>query len=126
MLLAFIILYLLVTLFIGWWASRRVKTTQDFVIAGRQLPLFIAACALFATWFGSETIMGASTEFVDNGLLGVMEDPFGAALCLFLIGAFFARPLYRMNILTFNDFFRLRFSRRAELITAIIMVPSKG
>ncbi len=124
MLLAFIILYLLVTLFIGWWASRRVKTTQDFVIAGRQLPLFIAACALFATWFGSETIMGASTEFVDNGLLGVMEDPFGAALCLFLIGAFFARPLYRMNILTFNDFFRLRFSRRAELITAIIMVPS--
>ncbi|MCO6487989.1 MAG: sodium:solute symporter family protein [Phaeodactylibacter sp.] len=124
MLLAFIILYLLVTLLIGWWASTKVHSTQDFVIAGRNLPMFVAACALFATWFGSETIMGASSEFVENGLIGVVEDPFGAALCLVLVGAFFARPLYRLNILTFNDFFRLRYSRAAEFISAIFMVPS--
>jgi SSS family solute:Na+ symporter len=124
MLLAFIAGYLLLTLLIGWWASRRVKSTQDFVIAGRNLPMFIAACALFATWFGSETIMGASSEFVEHGLIGVVEDPFGAALCLVLVGAFFARPLYRLNILTFNDFFKMRFSQRAELISAIFMVPS--
>ena len=124
MLLSFIIVYLLGTLAIGWWASRKVKTTRDFVIAGQNLPLLLAGSALFATWFGSETIMGAPSEFVEHGLIGVVEDPFGAALCLILVGLFFARPLYRMNILTFNDFFRLRFSRRTELITAIIIVPS--
>lgn len=124
MLLLFIILYLLGTIAIGWWASSRVKTTQDFVIAGRRLPLIVAASALFATWFGSETLMGASSEFVENGLIGVIEDPFGAALCLILVGLFFARPLYRLNILTFNDFFKLRFGRRAELLSAIFMVPS--
>lgn len=124
MLLAFVILYLLATLAIGWWSSRRVKTTRDFVIAGRNLPLLLASCGLFAVWFGSETIMGASSEFVEHGLIGVVEDPFGAALCLFLVGVFFARPLYRMNVLTFNDFFRIRFNRRTELITSIILVPS--
>lgn len=124
MLLAFILGYLLFTLAIGWWASRKVKTTRDFVIAGQNLPLLLAASALFATWFGSETIMGASSEFVEHGLIGVVEDPFGAALCLILVGLFFARPLYRLNILTFNDFFRMRFSRRTELITSIIIVPS--
>ncbi|HMQ49643.1 MAG TPA: sodium:solute symporter family protein [Saprospiraceae bacterium] len=124
MLLTFIVLYLCITLLIGWWASRRVHTTKDFVIAGRNLPMILAASALFATWFGSETIMGASSEFVENGFLGVIEDPFGAALCLILVGAFFARPLYKMNILTFNDFFRLRFSRKAEFISAIFMIPS--
>lgn len=124
MLLAFIGLYLLITIAIGWWASTKVKNTQDFVIAGRHLPMVVAASALFATWFGSETIMGASSEFVEHGLLGVIEDPFGAALCLILVGAFFARPLYRLNILTFNDFFRARYSRRAELISALFMVPS--
>lgn len=124
MLLTFIIAYLLLTLAIGWWASRKVKTTKDFVIAGQNLPLLLAGSALFATWFGSETIMGAPSEFVEHGLIGVVEDPFGAALCLILVGLFFARPLYRMNILTFNDFFRLRFSRRTELITSIIIVPS--
>ncbi|MEZ4995868.1 MAG: sodium:solute symporter family protein [Saprospiraceae bacterium] len=124
MLLGFIIVYLLSTLAIGWWASRRVKTTRDFVIAGRNLPLLLAGSALFATWFGSETIMGAPSEFVEHGLIGVVEDPFGAALCLILVGVFFARPLYRMNILTFNDFFRLRFSKVTELVTSILIVPS--
>jgi SSS family transporter len=124
MLFSFILLYLLLTIAIGWWASRRVKTTQDFVIAGRQLPLVVASCALFATWFGSETLMGAPTEFIEGGLIGVVEDPFGAALCLILIGIFFARKLYRLNILTFCDYFRMRFSRRAEFISAVLMVPS--
>lgn len=124
MLILFILIYLALTLLIGWWASRQVQTTRDYVVAGRRLPLLIAASALFATWFGSETIMGASAAFVEGGLLGVVEDPFGAALCLILVGMFFARPLYRLNILTFNDFFRIRFGRAAELISAFFMIPS--
>ncbi len=123
-LLSFIGLYLLGTLAIGWWASKRVKTTADFVVAGKRLPLFMASCAIFATWFGSETVMGASSEFTQHGLLGVIEDPFGASLCLFLAGMFIARPLYNLNLFTFNDFFRLRFNKAAEITSAIFMVPS--
>ncbi|HRK81854.1 MAG: sodium:solute symporter family protein [Saprospiraceae bacterium] len=124
MLLVSIGLYLLLTIAIGWWASRRVKNTSDFVMAGRSLPLVVAGAALFATWFGSETIMGAPSRFVDEGMLGIVEDPFGAALCLILVGAFFARKFYEMNILTFVDFFRIRYSRTAELVSAILIVPS--
>lgn len=123
-LLAFIVLYLLGTLAVGWWASRRVKTTADFVVAGKNLPMFIAACALFATWFGSETVLGASSEFMENGVLGVIEDPFGAALCLFLSGLLIARPLYKLNLFTFSDFFRMRYSRATEVVSAVFMVPS--
>ncbi len=124
MLTVFVVGYLAVNLVIGWWASRRVKSAADFALAGKQLPLFLASSALFATWFGSETILGASSVFAEKGLIGVIEDPFGAALCLLLVGLFYARPLYRMNILTFNDFYRLRFGRRAEWISAVLMVPS--
>lgn len=124
MLLGFIIFYLLITIGIGWWASTRVHSTKDFVVAGRQLPLLLAACASFATWFGSETLMGASAEFVEGGLIGVVEDPFGAALCLILVGAFYARKLYRLNILTFCDFFKIRFSKTAEFLSAFLIVPS--
>ncbi len=124
MLLAFVALYMFGTLALGWWASRRVKNTADFVVAGRKLPMAVAGAALFATWFGSETIMGAPAEFVEGGLLGVMEDPFGAALCLMLAGVFIAKPLYKLNILTFNDYYKLRFGRKAEFLTALCMVPS--
>ncbi|WP_317165062.1 hypothetical protein [Cyclobacterium salsum] len=86
MLATAIVCYLLGTMALGAWSSRMVKTSGDFMLAGRQLPLSLSASALFATWFGSETIFGASSEYLKHGLLGVMEDPFGGALCLMLFG----------------------------------------
>ena len=115
---------MIITVFIGWWASRFVKNTSDFVIAGRRMPMSVVAAGLFATWFGSETVMGASTAFLNEGLMGIIEDPFGAALCLIFIGIFMAKPLYRLNLFTFSDYFRRRYSHRAETLSAIMMIPS--
>lgn len=119
-----IIAYLMLNLGIGLWASKKVTTTSDFVLAGQHLPLVLAASVTFATWFGSETIMGAPAEFIEKGVLGVIEDPFGASLCLFLVGLFFARRFYKMNIITFCDFFRVRYGRPAELLSALLIIPS--
>jgi Na+/proline symporter len=124
MLVACIMLYLLSNVAVGAWAARRVTTSQDFVLAGRRLPLVLAASVTFATWFGSETIMGAPAMFVEGGVPAIIEEPFGSALCLFLVGAFFARPLYRLRITTFCDYFRIRFGRPAELLSAILIIPS--
>ncbi len=123
-LLVFILLYLLATVLVGYWASKFVKNTNDFVVAGRRMPMIVVASGLFATWFGSETVMGASTAFLDEGIMGIIEDPFGAALCLFFVGIFMARPLYKLNLYTFSDYFRKRFSHAAETLSAIMMVPS--
>ncbi len=124
MLLLSIILYLVLTVLVGIWAARRVRNTGDFMLAGRSLPIVLSTSALFATWFGSETVFGASSEFLKGGLFAVIEDPFGAALCLLLFGLFFARKLYSMNLLTLADFFKVRFGRRTELVASIFMVPS--
>jgi Na+/proline symporter len=124
LLLASVIVYLLLTVALGVWAARRVSGSRDFLLAGRSLPLLLSTSALFATWFGSETVFGASSEFLQGGLLAVIEDPFGAALCLFLFGALFARKLYAMNLLTLGDFFRARFGRRTEFFASVFMVPS--
>lgn len=86
--------------------------------------MVFAASALFATWFGSETVLGASAEFAEHGVIGIIEDPFGASLCLFLVGTFFARKFYRMDILTFGDFYRQKFGQRIEILSSLFMVPS--
>jgi solute:Na+ symporter, SSS family len=124
LLLFSIIIYLIITVVIGYWASRKVKTSGDFMLAGRSLPLLLSASALFATWFGSETVFGASSEFLKGGLFSVIEDPFGAALCLILFGLFFARKLYSMNLLTLGDFFKVRYGKRVELVASAFIVPS--
>lgn len=127
MLLFSIIFYLLLTILIGYLASRRVKTSDDYMLAGRSLPLMLSSTAVFATWFGSETVFGASAQFLDEGLYGVIEDPFGAALCLIIFGSFFARKLYNLNLLTLGDFFRLKFGHRTEVVASLFLaIPYLG
>ena len=77
MLIWFVSLYLLVTIGIGIFVSSRVKTTKDYAVAGRHLPLPIVTATVFATWFGAEAIFGVSSTFVKEGLNGVVADPLG-------------------------------------------------
>ena len=124
MLLTLVIAYLLVTIAIGLVAAKRVKTSADFAIAGRHLPLAMIVTTTFATWFGAETVLGIPAKFVNSGLNGVVEDPFGAGSCLILVGLFFAGKLYRMNLLTISDYYRERYGRSVEVICSIIIIVS--
>ncbi|HSV69323.1 MAG TPA: sodium:solute symporter family protein [Methylibium sp.] len=124
MLLTLVIAYLLVTIAIGLWAAKRVKTTADFAIAGRHLPLVMIVTTTFATWFGSETVLGIPAKFVEGGLNGVVEDPFGAGTCLILVGLFFAAKLYKMTLLTISDYYRERYGRGIEVVCSLIIILS--
>jgi len=123
-LLTLVIAYLLVTIAIGLVAAKRVKSSADFAIAGRHLPLAMIVTTTFATWFGSETVLGIPAKFVNSGLNGVVEDPFGAGSCLILVGLFFAGKLYRMNLLTISDYYRERYGRSVEIICSLIIMVS--
>ncbi len=123
-LLVFVILYLFGTLGIGVWAGTRVKSTTDFAAAGHSLPLAMVITTTFATWFGAETVMGIPARFVQGGMGTVVEDPFGASMCLVLVGAFFARKLYKMSLLTIGDFYRHRFGPGVEIFCSVAIILS--
>jgi solute:Na+ symporter, SSS family len=124
MLLWFVIIYWIISVAIGIYAAKWVHNSKDFAIAGRRLPLYIVTATVFATWFGSETVLGIPATFIKDGFSGVIADPFGSSLCLILVGLFFARPLYRMNLLTIGDYYRKRYSRPVEILTTMCIVIS--
>lgn len=124
MLIWFVSFYLLLTITIGLVVATRVKNTKDFAVAGRHLPLPIVMATVFATWFGAEAVFGVSATFVKDGLNGVAADPFGASMCLIIAGLFFSTQLYKLNILTLGDFYRMRYSRTVEVLTTLAMVVS--
>ena len=124
MLLTLVIVYLLVTIAIGLMAAKRVQNSSDFAIAGRHLPMAMVITTTFATWFGSETVLGIPAKFVNGGLHGVVEDPFGAGFCLIFVGLFFAGKLYRMTLLTISDYFRERYGRVVEIVCSLIIMVS--
>jgi Na+/proline symporter len=124
MLLWFVVTYLLVSIGIGLYAATRVHNAKDFAVAGRSLPLPVVTATVFATWFGAEAVFGVSATFVKDGLRGVVADPFGASLCLVIAGIFYGTKLYKLNVLTLGDFFRMRYNRTVEVLTTLCIVTS--
>ena len=74
-------IYMALMLFIGWYASKKINTTSDYVVAGRRLGIFFCTGTLFATWFGSGTCMGGAGNAYIFGNQGVIFDPWGARPC---------------------------------------------
>ncbi|HMM47211.1 MAG TPA: sodium:solute symporter family protein [Thiobacillaceae bacterium] len=123
-LLGFVILYLVLSIGIGLYAATKVHTAADYITAGRALPMIVVVAMVFATWFGAETVLGIPATFLDENLGGTIADPFGASLALILFGLFFARPLYRMKLLTLGDFFRRRYNRPVEVVISAAIALS--
>ncbi len=115
----FIVIFFLVRLAVGIWAGSKVQNNTDYIVAGRRLPIYMASASIMATWFAAETLMGASETAYDYGFQGVVFDPFGAAMCLFLSGVFFVRLMRRAKYLTVVDFFERRYNKTMTVLSVI-------
>jgi Na+/proline symporter len=124
MLLWFVLLYWAISVAIGLIASLKVKNTADFAAAGHALPMYVVTATVFATWFGAEAVLGAPATFLQEGLAGVVADPFGSSMCLILVGLFFAKPLYQAKYLTIGDFYRDRYGRTVEVLITLCISAS--
>lgn len=118
-----VLAYVLLQFAIGAWVSRRIFTERDYINAGRQLGLGIAAFSVFATWFGAEVIVGTAGTVYTDGLVGATIDPFGYAAALLIVGATIAAPLWRRGYVTFADFFRERYSPAVERLAIVFILP---
>jgi SSS family solute:Na+ symporter len=116
--------YAVIMILIGVYAARKVKNSEDYVLAGRSLPFYMALSTVFATWFGSESILGAGSKFAEGGFSNVIEDPFGAGLCLILAGIFFNRKLYRLRFLTIGDYFKSRYNTTIATFLSFVIIVS--
>lgn len=119
-----VILYTILMYIVGWAAERRISSVDDFLVAGRKLPLPLATATLVATWYGAEVLLQTSDEVYSGGLRYAIMDPLGTGLCLILAGWLIAKPMWQMHLTTVPDFFYRRFGRGSEILAAVILVPS--
>lgn len=124
MILAALCVYILIQLAIAVWASRRMSTHTDYLVAGRKLGFWAVGISVFATWFGGETMMGSTATIADEGLAGARAEPVGYALCLIVAALLVAGRLRAAGYLTLADFFRDRFGGRAEIASAMVSIPT--
>jgi Na+/proline symporter len=116
--------YILLQFAIGLWVSRRIRTEDDYLVAGRSLGPGLTTFTVFATWFGAETCVSAAGLAYASGLMGASAEPFGYGLCIVVLALFLAVPLWRMRLSTPADFFRFRYSPAVERLAVMLMVPT--
>ena len=115
--------YLMVSIGIGLFAATRVHNTKDFV-----------------TWVPSAAAGGSPQRSSPPGLVRRLfyasshlrpggsrrrgSGPFGSSMCLIIAGIFFSCILYKLNIITLGDFYRMRYNRTVEVVTTLCIVAS--
>ncbi len=122
LIVTFIIGFFAVRMGVGIWASKKVSDAADYIVAGRKLPIYMVGASVMATWFAAETLLGASSTAFQFGLQGVIFDPFGAVVCLFLSGFLFTRVMRRARYLTIVDFFERRYGKSMTVLASILQL----
>jgi Na+/proline symporter len=121
--LAMLLGYVALQLAVGVYVSRKIRSEDDYLVAGRSLGPILATASVFATWFGAETCVGAAGQVYEHGPAAVSADPFGYGVCLLLMGALLAAPLWQRSVITLADLFRQRYSRTVERTVALLLIP---
>ena len=97
---------------------------RRFVIAGKRLPLFLVGTMLFSQALDANSTLGSTAGVYSSGFWYGFVFPLGLALCLVVTGAFYAKTLNRMNLITLPDYYFRRFNNTVEIIVGLLMAFS--
>lgn len=116
-------LYGVAVLVVGWWVTRREKTSQDYFLAGRRLPWYAIGLSLIATSISTEQFIG-EVGFAYRHGLAVANWEWGVFPAMTVMILFFVPFYVRRQISTMPEWLEHRFGPSTRLTLAVIMVLS--
>jgi len=107
---AIVLVFIIIVLGLGWRASRKTKTTEDFYIAGRRLGKFYQFFLNLGTSTNADQAIIVSREVYRQGIGGMWIQ----YLVLFLTPFYWFTTAFfrRVRLVTIGDFFTERFKSR--------------
>jgi len=112
--------YLLVLTAFNFLRARRIKSQEDFMVAGRKLNLTIMVFTLICTWIGSGTFI-AGAEYAAKAGWSSLWLPAGAWFGIAVI-YFLAAKIRTFGQYTVGDILEVRYGKFARLFGAIVLI----
>jgi SSS family solute:Na+ symporter/sodium/proline symporter len=112
--------YVLMLLGISVYKSRTVKSADDFMVAGRSVPVYMLVATLVCTWIGSGSLFGTAGLTFRTG---VSELWFSAGAWVgILIVYMIAARVRRIAQYTLTDLLEKRYSQLAKVLGTITII----
>lgn len=106
--------YLLLLLVSGWVLSlRKQRTTGDYFLGGRSMPVWAVACSLVATAMSAATFVGGPQQAY-SGDLTYLSSNLGVLFALMMTAFFFLPAYYRLGVGTVYELLEHRLGRGAR------------
>lgn len=116
-------LYLLGTMIAGLWVRKHVRRVEDFLVAGREMNLYLGIASLAATEFGIITCMYAAEAGYKHGFAGATPGLCQAAAMLVIgITGFCVKPLRASGAMTLPELFEQRFGKGVRWLAGVVIV----
>lgn len=117
--------FIIITLAVGIFAGKLVKHSgKRLIVAGKSLPLAMVGTMLAAQAVDGNSSLGNVALVFEFGFWAGAVIPIGLGLCLLITGAFYAKPLNKMAMITLPDFYYRRYGNGAEGISGVLMIIS--
>jgi SSS family solute:Na+ symporter len=115
--------YLAVTIGAGIWVRKFVGKVEDFLVAGREMNLYLGVASLAATEFGIVTCMYTAQNGYDKGFAGATPGIL-AAIAMLVVGltGFCVKPLRDAGVITIPELFEKRFGSRIRWMSGVVIV----
>ncbi len=116
-------LYLLVTMVAGVMVRKYVGKVEDFLVAGREMNVYLGIASLAATEFGIVTCMYTAQNGFTKGFAGAIPGVL-TFLGMFLIGytGFCIKPLRDSGVMTIPELFEKKFGPRIRWASGVVIV----
>lgn len=114
------ILYLLILVGVIIYKSRAVKTEEDFLVAGRAVPVYLLVGTLVCTWIGSGSLFAAAGLTFRSGFSALLFSV-GAWIGIILV-YFIAARVRKIAKYTLTDLLEARYNKTAKLLATITII----
>lgn len=112
--------YVLVLLGISVYKSRSVKSEEDFMVAGRNVPVYMLVATLVCTWIGSGSLFGTAGLTFRTGIseLWFSAGAWVGILVVYMIAA----RVRRIAQYTLTDLLEKRYNQLAKVLGTITII----
>src|ERR671913_617768 len=97
----------------------RATATDEFMVAGRAMPLWLAAFTMTATWVDGGYLLGTAEGIYRSGLASGLQGGVCFGISLIRGGLFFARRMRALEFHTLIDPFEARFGPRWAVVLSL-------